>query len=152
SLMLYFNYQPNSDWCSTTGPFMNFDSFSKPVQRFTRFWQRLIEPNAVFDNLDQRQQARLLASLLLGGSIGLLILSPVYVIANHLSPFQDLQFISAIITALILFALCWLTRNGYYSFSSTAIIIFGTSIILLNALLLGGMKGLHALYFLVSLI
>lgn len=122
------------------------------VYALGRLWARLIEPAVPLEDKDLWQQSRLLASLLLGSGVGLLLLSPGYLFANHLPPQEDFQFINSLITAFALFVFYAFSRYGYYSFSSKGVMVFGTAIILYNSTLIGGQKSIHVLYFLVSII
>ncbi len=118
------------------------------VNKILKLWHRWTEPVPTILDVQQRQQSRLLASILLGVAV---VGTPIALLPNLLDstvPLVNASTVSSAVNISLLFVTLWVARRGYYQVAAILIAVFGSLTLLLGALLNGGEVGLQFLYFL----
>lgn len=116
------------------------------------FWQSLTEPVETVTDWQDRQQSRLLTSLMLAAALCSLGLSPIPLLFRHYSPIRDSQFWLGIAFGLLTLVFYYVSRRGYYRTVSLMVSLLASVAILVGAFLLGGTYGFHTLYYLTVVI
>ncbi len=111
-------------------------------------WLSLTEPVVTITDHKEREQSRLLASLLLGGVLCGLPVVALPFILNVEQGLANPQVWNGLFEVAMTYLMYRYSRQGYYQRAVRWIALFGSGSILVGAFLMGGLPGLHVLYFL----
>ncbi len=116
-----------------------------------RIWDFLTRPSPSITDPHIRQQARLLASMLLGAMFAVFFVILLSTrTSNALSGAGIWLFISIGLMVMVWVAYI-LTRKGYYRFTISILLILGTAGILIPALVAGGRSSYNSLFYLFTI-
>lgn len=118
------------------------------LSRLRTLWNVLTQPAETVQDAHQRQQARLLSSLLLGAvflGVPVALLPILLNVSNEWAFIHSVNGLAAIGTLL---ALYYLSRRANYHLAVRLIAVVGTGLILGKAFFIGGEPGVEALHYL----
>lgn len=126
---------------------MHHSSPAATIKQLQALWDRWTSPQQHVTDAVQRDQSKLLASLLLGtmciGLIIMLVPALVYPGASWIIVYVS----NGLVDLALLYGMYRISRRGHYRTAVHLVAWFGTISILLGAVLLGGELGLHVLYY-----
>lgn len=117
-------------------------------KRLKTAWQSLTEPVVTIENSHQREQTRLLTSLLLGAFICGIPVAFIPLLFNLDQGWASVQAWNGFIEVAVVYLLYRYTRRGHYQLAVRLIALLGSASVLLGAFLIGGQNGLRTLYYL----
>jgi len=131
---------------------MLFKTSSLFFNRLGEGWRQITEPTNAVKGEEARQQAHLIASLMLLISIPAFVGAFITPLIRGESFWPHPQFIAGIASAVFLFALSRLSQIGYYRFAGILATIFSSFILIAITISIGNNMGLYILYSLMVII
>ncbi len=130
-----------------------FSPFLETIQKSgTQIWDFLTRPSPSITDLQIRQQARLLASMLLGAMFAIFFIILLSTrTSNALTGAGIWLFISVGLMVLVWIAYI-LTRNGHFRIAITTLLILASTAIFVPAIAVGGYGSYNSLFYLFTVI
>ncbi|MEP6986735.1 MAG: PAS domain-containing protein, partial [Chloroflexota bacterium] len=114
----------------------------------TRIWDFLTRPSPSIIDPQIRQQARLLASMMLAAMLAIFVMILFSTRTSNALSGAGVWLLASIGLMILVWVAYVLTRRGYYRFAVIALIVVGTAGILLPALATGGLSSYNSLFYL----
>lgn len=112
------------------------------------FWGKITEPHPSIQNPEQREQSKLLASLLLAINLVLLVFIARYLLDENQEavPLRILTVLFSMGVVFFAYRLCYW---GRYKLANLLVALFGSAVILVVMMLVGGLTGLRSGFYLI---
>ncbi len=117
----------------------------------TQIWDFLTRPSPSITDPQTRQQARLLASMLLGAMFVIFFLILLSTRTSNALSGAGVWFIVSIVLMVLVWVAYLLTRKGYYRVALIGLLVLGTIGVVLPALIIGGRTSYNSLFYLITI-